>query len=279
MYAAIGFELREDIEDLEMVAEYNLSKEPIRIDILIVKTREKVEKLKNEIGHIMRKYNVIEYKSPKDGMSIDDFYKTVGYACLYKGYGKTVNQIPSDEITVTMIRAAHPREMFLTLEKEGHEIEERYPGIYYVTNNLPFPVQVIVTKELGRENHSCLRILTDNADKEDVECFLVQAKDTKNPGERDNVDSVLQASVSANYKLYEEVRRDVVMCQALQELMKDEIDAKVTNAVTNAVINTETDIQVNDIRNIMKNFKCTAEQAMDTLEIPQEKRSLYMSKL
>jgi hypothetical protein len=144
-------------------------------------------------------------------------------------------------------------------------------------------VQVIVTKELGRENHSCLRILTDNADKEDVECFLVQAKDTKNPGERDNVDSVLQASVSANYKLYEEVRRDVVMCQALQELMKDEIDAKVTNAVnsavTNAVINAETDIQVNDIRSIMKNFKCTAEQAMDTLEIPQEKRSLYMSKL
>jgi CRISPR/Cas system CSM-associated protein Csm2 small subunit len=275
MYAAVGFELREDIEDLEMVAEYNLSKEPIRIDILIVKDSDKTENLKNEIGHIMRKYNVLEYKSPKDSMSIDDFYKTVGYACLYKGYGETVDQIPSKEITVTMLRAAYPREMFATLEKEGHEIEERYPGIYYVTNHLPFPVQVIVTKKLSKETHSCLRILTDNADREDVERFLVQAKEINNPGERNNVDSVLQASVSANYELYEEVRRDAIMCQALQELMKDEIDAKVNSAVTNA----ETDIQINNIKKIMKNFKCTAEQAMDTLEIPQENRSLYMSKL
>jgi hypothetical protein len=79
--------------------------------------------------------------------------------------------------------------------------------------------------------------------------------------------------------LYEEVRRDAIMCQALQELMKDEIDAKVNSAVINAVTNAETDIQIDNIRKIMKNFKCTAEQAMDTLEIPQENRSLYMSKL
>jgi helix-turn-helix protein len=33
-------------------------------------------------------------------------------------------------------------------------------------------------------------------------------------------------------KLYEDVRRDSVMCQALQELMKDEIEEKLTNAET-----------------------------------------------
>jgi hypothetical protein len=170
-----------------------------------------------------------------------------------------------------MLRAAYPREMFSALKKEGYEIEERYPGIYYVTNNLPFPVQVIVTSRLSKEAHSCLRILTDNADKEDVELFLEQAKETKNPGERNNVDAVLQASVSANYKLYEEVRRDAVMCQALQELMKDEIDAKVISA--------ETDIQVDNIKNIMVTLKYTPEQAMDLLKIPQENRNLYMSKL
>jgi hypothetical protein len=71
--------------------------------------------------------------------------------------------------------------------------------------------------------------------------------------------------------LYEEVRRDAVMCQALQELMKDEISEKVTDA--------ETNVSIDYIKKIMKNFKCTAEQAMDTLEIPQENRSLYMSKL
>jgi CRISPR/Cas system CSM-associated protein Csm2 small subunit len=174
-----------------------------------------------------------------------------------------------------MLRAAYPREMFRALEEEGYAIEEHYPGIYYVTNNLRFPVQVIVTSRLSKEAHSCLRILTNNADKDDVERFLEQANKASNQGERNNVDSVLQASVSANYELYEEVRRNVVMCQALQELLKDEIDAKVNSAVAN----TETDIQIDNIKKIMKGFKCTAEQAMDTLEIPQENRSLYMSKL
>jgi CRISPR/Cas system CSM-associated protein Csm2 small subunit len=273
----VQYELRDDIEEMEMISEYNLSKEPVRIDILII--NDKIKKIKNEIGHIMRKFNVIEYKSPEDGMSIDDFYKTIGYACLYKGYGETVDQIPRNEITVTLLRAAYPREMFAALKKEGHEIEEKYPGIYYVTNNLPFPAQVIVTSRLSKEAHSCLRILTNNAEKDDVERFLEQAKETKNPGERNNVDSVLQASVSANYELYEEVRRDVVMCQALQELMKDEIDAKVNSAVNSAVINAETELQVNNIRSIMSTFDYTAEQAMDALKIPQGNRSLYLSRI
>jgi hypothetical protein len=72
-------------------------------------------------------------------------------------------------------------------------------------------------------------------------------------------------------KLYEDVRRDSVMCQALQELMKDEIEEKLTNA--------ETETQVKNIKVIMKNLKYTAEQAMDALEIPQQKRSTYLSKL
>jgi hypothetical protein len=34
-YAATGLELQENLEDLEFTPEYNLSKEPIRIDLLI----------------------------------------------------------------------------------------------------------------------------------------------------------------------------------------------------------------------------------------------------
>ena len=75
----------------------------------------------------MKKYNVIEYKSPEDNMTIDDFYKTVGYACLYKGYGKTVNEIPLSELTVSLFREAYPRELFAMLEDAGHYIEEKYP--------------------------------------------------------------------------------------------------------------------------------------------------------
>lgn len=108
-YAATELELQANIEQLELKTEYNLSKEPIRIDLLIIKETDR--KIENEIGRIMRKYNVIEYKSPEDSLSIDDFYKTMGYACLYKGYGDRVNQIPAEELTISIFRESCPRKL------------------------------------------------------------------------------------------------------------------------------------------------------------------------
>lgn len=223
-YAAAELELKENMEELEFISEYNLSKEPVRMDLLILKNREKTPLLKNEIGHIMRKYNVVEYKGPGDDMSIDTFYKTLGYACLYKGYGKKVNEIPAEELTVSLFREAYPQKLFEELKKRGHLIEERYAGIYYVTGNLPFPVQLIVLCRLDRMTHSSLRILSSNIDIEDIKIFLKQTEHITSLRERNNIDAVLQASVSANYEAYQEVRRDAGMCEALRQLMKEEIE-------------------------------------------------------
>ena len=109
--SAAKVEMREDAEYLTLEAEHYLSKEPIRIDLLIIKDEALKSGIKNEIGHIMRKYNIIEYKSPKDELNIDDYYKTVGYACLYKGYGENVDIIPADELTVSLFRARHPQKL------------------------------------------------------------------------------------------------------------------------------------------------------------------------
>ena len=227
--AAAGLEFHEDIERLELKPEYNLSKEPIRIDLLIIKDRE-CDQIKNEIGHIMRTYNVIEYKSPEDALTIDDFYKTVGYACLYKGYGEYVDAVPINELTISIFRETRPEKMFLTLQKQGHTIEEKYPGIYYVTEHLPFPAQIIVTQELEPREHRSLRILSNHAKKEDVEEFLKEVEKMNTPRERQNVEAVLQVSVKANDELYREIRRDANMCDALRELMKDDIEREVSAA-------------------------------------------------
>jgi hypothetical protein len=61
----------------------------------------------------------------------------------------------------------------------------------------------------------------------------------------------------------------------MRELMKDEIAEERTDAANMA----ETETQVKNIRNIMSELKYTAEQAMDLLKIPQQKRSIYLSKL
>ena len=227
--AAAGLEFHEDIERLELKPEYNLSKEPIRIDLLIIK-EGRTGQIKNEIGHIMRTYNVIEYKSPEDALTIDDFYKTIGYACLYKGYGEYVDAVPINELTISIFREARPEKMFLTLQRYGHKIEERYPGIYYVTEYLPIPAQIIVTQELEPGEHRSLRILSNHAKKEDVEEFLRKAEGMNTPRDRQNVEAVLQVSVRANDELYREIRRDANMCDALRELMKDDIEREVSAA-------------------------------------------------
>ena len=271
-YAATELEFKDDIERLEIQSEYQLSKEPLRIDVLLLKDGDGF-KTKNEIGHIMRKYNVIEYKSPSDSLTIDDFYKTIGYAFIYKGLGATVDEVPLEELTVSLFRESHPRELFKKLEKSGHGIENKYPGIYYVSG-CEVPVQIVVTKELDKE-HSSLRVLSDDVSKDDVVRFLNESRNAVTPGDRNNIDAVLQASVTANFDLYEEVRKEAIMCQALEDLMKDVIDERVSERVNEQVDVTT----VEHIKSLMKSLKIGVEQAMDMLDIPMAKRSAIGKKI
>lgn len=117
----------------------------------------------------------------------------------------------------------------MTLAQQGHKIEEKYAGIYYICN-LPFPVQIVVMNQLRREGHKSLKVLSAKAKKEDVKEFLKETEELCSPREKQNVDAVLQASVRANYELYEEIRRESTMCEALRELMKDEIEKDVNAA-------------------------------------------------
>ena len=127
--AAAELELRFNKDDLEFKREYNLSKKPLQMDLLIIEKRKGVQ-IQNEIGKIFRGHNIIEYKSPDDGMTIDDFFKTLGYAFLYKGLGEKVNQIPLRELTVSLFRASAPKELLNQIPKEGYIIERQSPGIY-----------------------------------------------------------------------------------------------------------------------------------------------------
>ena len=83
---AVEWELRACKQDLTFETEHELSKKPLRVDLLIIKKNRDVE-IKTAYGRAFRRFNVIEYKSPEDGLTIDDFYKAIGYAMLYKGLG------------------------------------------------------------------------------------------------------------------------------------------------------------------------------------------------
>lgn len=226
--AAARLEFNEDRDVLEFYPEYNLSRKPLQIDMLIVEKNRNV-RIRSRIGYIFRQNNIIEYKSPGDAMSIDDFYKTVAYACMYKALGERVDAVKADELTITMMREAYPERMASMLKKQGIEICKAYDGIYYLKNFF-IPSQIVVTKELSSEEHKFFRVLSKNVKKTDIEIFLKGIESCIGKSEKMDADALLQVSMSANYEMYEKVRRENTMCEALRRLMKDEIEETLDKA-------------------------------------------------
>lgn len=271
-YGAAELEFLSNKGDLEFQREFNLSKEPIRMDLLIIKKLSDV-RIENELGHIFKKFNVVEYKNPDDALSIDDYYKTVGYACLYKGLGETVDKIPANELTISIFRESYPREMFEAMKNLGLEIKEHYPGIYYISGKQAlFDTQIVVTKQLDEQMHRTLRVLSKHVKEEDVRAFVKKAAQISEPGDRNNVDAVLQVSVSANKEIYEAIRRrDKIMCEALRELMKEDFEKQERETKQETLVET--------IKNLMDTMKWTAEQAMTAMKIPDADKGKYIAKL
>ena len=81
-YAGIQIELEDEADKLTFEREYPLATKPILIDVLIIKKNTE-EKIKKNIGRIFRRYNIVEYKSPKDYLSINDLYNSFRLCFLY----------------------------------------------------------------------------------------------------------------------------------------------------------------------------------------------------
>ena len=222
-----GMELELKAYSLSFESEYQLTRGPLSIDLLIIRKLTE-EKIDNEIGEIFLRHNVVEFKSPEDELSIDVFYKTQAYAALYKASGETVNAIPANEITVSLFRDVYPKEMIEQLKESGFSITQRHPGIYQIDGKVSFLTQLIVTSQLSSEQHAILRILSNHAERKDIISFLRASRAYVSSGDRERADSILQVSSSANKELYRAIyKEEPEMCEALMEIMKEDIDEKV----------------------------------------------------
>lgn len=66
----------------------------------------------------------MEYKSPTDYLSVDDFYKVIAYAYLFKGIEgqksrgkKKIDSIKINEITISMVSKSKPEKLFKHLKE------------------------------------------------------------------------------------------------------------------------------------------------------------------
>ena len=139
--AALRVELEEELDELCIEDEHMLSKKPMQIDVLIVKKKGK-QPIRKNIGRIFRKHNIIEYKSPEDYLSVNDFYKVYGYTCFYQSETKRVKEIPPEEITITFICNHYPQKLLEHLRQfKGIEVKKQEAGIYYLFGD-SFPIQI-----------------------------------------------------------------------------------------------------------------------------------------
>lgn len=254
--AALQIELMEDKDALQFEKEYNLTENPLRIDTLIIKVKPGMV-IRKSIGKLFRQYNVVEYKSPEDYISINDFYRVIGYASIFQSNTEKVREIPPEELTVTFAANHYPIKLMRYLEKTyGAVIKQAAPGIYYITGLL-FPMQFLHLRKLERREYVWLSRLRADLENEDVE-FLSQEylQRSGNP----MYGAVMDLLVRANQEKYEEGKQ---MCDAIRELFADEFAEQEKKLTEQEKQLTEQEKQLTEIKKQYQKLETEAKQEKD----------------
>ena len=224
--AAMNLEMADCRDSLRFDREYNLNVKPLVIDLLITKNQTDIS-INNEIGCIFRGHNIVEYKDPVDSLNIDVFFKTEGYACLYKSYGKTVDAIAENDITMTFVRENKPSGLFAYFQEHGYQVSNPFKGVYYITGNILFPAQIVVTKELKPKLHVWLRALSGKLEKQDLQNLLEHMRQLTGKMDREYAEAVLEVAFRANIQILKEWMGDVSMSKELLEIVKPIIEPQI----------------------------------------------------
>lgn len=223
-YAGLQIELAEEKEFLNFEDEHQLGTKPMAIDILIIKNETK-HKIRKNIGRIFKKHNIVEYKSPDDYLSIDDFYKVYGYTCFYKADTPSTNTISIQDLTITFISHRYPQKLLrhLTMER-NFKIQKIEKGIYYLLGDF-IPIQFIVTSKLSSKENLWLKGLTN--DLKDMNLTAALAEDYQKHRTNTLYQSVMDIIMRANKHQFEEAKN---MCEAMREWIREEYADEIEEA-------------------------------------------------
>jgi hypothetical protein len=143
----IDYEMYDQTGQLVFETEYEFGKQPPIADIIIVKKDDDLV-IERGIARLFRRVNIVEYKSPHDSLTVNDFYKVFAYACLYldKNYGDGT-RLGLDDLTVSLLVTRRPRKLFAHLAEKGFSAEERETGIH-VIGGVPCAAQIVETRRL-----------------------------------------------------------------------------------------------------------------------------------
>ena len=203
---AIENEFEDSKDALTFETGHQLTAEPLRIDVLIVKKKKDVV-LKKNIGQIFRGYNIIEYKRPDDHVTIEAYHKTQCYSRLYA----SLNKVDINEMSVTLAVTQLSRKLLAFLKKQ-YTVENVQKGIYLVSGDTS-PTQVLVSAELPEEENFWLTNLRGGLTEEQLTRVFTAAAD------RSSIDAYVYTVGEANAETMEELymqrKKGVILTEKL----------------------------------------------------------------
>ena len=229
--ASLQIELEDEAENLEFEEEHLLSSKPMQVDVLVVKKLKDIPIRKN-IGQIFRKHNIVEYKSPEDSFSLNDFYKVYGYACFYQSDTEHVGDIPPEELTITIVCNRYPRKLIKHLRQvRGMEIKKKEKGIYYLTGD-PIPIQILITRELSMSENLWIRSLRiDIRSEKEINYILNEYEKHRNSK---RYEAAMDAIARGNLEKMKEVQEMSSLVRILYKEEFDELEKKNAEALEKA---------------------------------------------
>ena len=220
-----------------VLPEVKLGAMPPIADFIVVK-EDSIVDLGLKVFSFFRKYNIIEFKSPDDELSIFVLWKVIAYA----GFFIYRDRVPDNEITLTLVRAAKPIKLFKDLEKRGATIVDGSvdgpaKGIYTIENwDDHFPIQMT---ELEGDEYAFFRTISKQPADDDIKLIVEMADKETDPVIRQFLKEYLDKLSDMNREIVENVkRRDSTMRNAWMNIFEPEINERVNTAVTTAVDNT-----------------------------------------
>lgn len=240
-YAAMKVEYDIIHANVTYEQEIQLGEDPIRLDFLIIKKNPAIV-LNDPIGEFFKSVNIFEYKSPEDGLSIDDFYKIQGYGLIYKGFDKKVNELPVDNITLTLVRHSYPRDMLHVLKQSRFIILERYPGIYRIDGKISIPVQLVVSSRLPDGEYEGLKLLASGCTKDAIINYATRAIASNDENIKTNAGTVIGICLDINKELSSQLKEDRAMNEVIRDIFKKDFDSARQDGVNYANERVATDM-------------------------------------
>ena len=224
---AIQGELEDYREILTFESEHQLTTEPLRIDVLIIKKEKNVVIQKN-IARIFKQFNIVEYKSPDDSVTVEAYHKTQCYARLYAA----LNKVDINDVSVTIAATRRPKKLLAFLNKQ-YTVTPEPPGIYFVAGDT-CPTQIIVSEQLPENDNLWLNGLRGGLTAEQLERLALS--------EKQNVpmDAYFQVVVEANIKAMEDLhmrkKKGVILSEKLDAYFREKFAPDVALSEARGII-------------------------------------------